>query len=145
MTKAMQRMILSSSIVVLVAAAASGQVLAQSSQKRNDSDQSLVKNQPLVAFNVEGISIASAEPRTDAPEVNRSKSFDVAVLTASGSLKPVKGQGWDQLSASERKAFSQQLGGSALTWSVPETVQTTDSSKTNPVVFVNRGPQRFQQ
>ena len=143
MIKAMQKMILCSSIVVLVAAAASGQVLAQSSQKRSDSDQSLIKNQPLVAVNVERVSVASTE--SDTLEVNRSKSFDVAVLTASGSLKPVNGKGWDQLSASEKKAFSQQLGGSAVSWSVTETVQTTDSNKTSPVVFVNRGPQRSQQ
>ena len=143
MIKAMQKMILCSSIVVLVAAAASGQVVAQSSQKRSDSDQSLIKNQPLVAVNVVEVSVASTE--SDTLEVNRSKSFDVAVLTASSSLKPVKGKGWDQLSASEKKTFSQQLGGSAASWSVPETVQTTDSNKTSPVVFVNRGPQRSQQ
>jgi hypothetical protein len=141
--KAMQKMILSSFIVVLVVAAASDQVLAQSSQKRSESDQSLVKNQPLVAFNVEGVSIASTEPRTDTAEIDLQKSFSFAVPTASGSLKPVEAKGWDQLSANEKKAFSQQLGG-PVTWSVRETVQTTDSSKTKPFVFVNRGPKPLQ-
>jgi hypothetical protein len=144
MKKAMQKMILSSSIVILVSAAASIQGLAQSSQKSSESDQSLVKNQPMVAVMAEGVSIASADVRTTTTVIDRPKSFSFALPAVSDSLKPAQSKGWDQLSANEKNAFNQQLGGSAVKWTVPETSQTADASKTKPFVFVNRGPQPLQ-
>jgi hypothetical protein len=145
MMKATQKTILSASIVLLILVAASRQGFAQSSQLMSGSDLLLAKNRVmLLAFTDEEINIASTYAHAKATKVESPKSSSVALPKVNATLKPVATKSWDELSASEKSAFNQQLGGSPVKWTVPETSQTADAGKTKPFVFVNRGPQQPQ-
>jgi hypothetical protein len=145
MMKATQKTILSASILLLVLVAASRQGFAQSSQQMSGSDLLIAKNRVmLLAFTDEEINIASTYAHAKATKIESPKSSSVALPKVTTTLKPVAMKSWDELSAGEKSAFNQQLGGSAVKWTVPETSQTADAGKAKPFVFVNRGPQQPQ-